>query len=65
MLKPYQVRVLVELEYLAEKIESLDTISGNNWYAEVPRNEKDLLRQQLHLMKEYKNVLKKRVALYK
>lgn len=61
----YQVRMLKESIELEEKIDKLNSflIKINSDEVKITDEKKDLLMKQLYNMKEYQNILTKRISL--
>lgn len=63
--KDYQKRVLDERSKLAYKVNKLDYfIHSNEIFNKLPGIESILLKEQLNVMKEYINILDKRIKLF-
>ena len=63
-LAPHQERVIFEREELEDKIVKLSNFLNSNTYKELTEDEQLLLTEQLPIMKDYSDVLFKRIKLF-
>lgn len=60
-LEPYQIRVIQEKQELDQKLEKLTTYLESRHFAELPFDDKWLLREQRDVMKAYSRILGSRI----
>jgi hypothetical protein len=64
-MEPYQQRVIDEKKELDEKINRLDAFSGSVFCQTLLFEEQELLVKQSLVMKQYSNILGKRIMKFK
>lgn len=64
-MKAHELRVVEEKKELEAKLMALQAfIITNPLFEDLPRNEKQLLREQAQVMDEYNDILKSRIDLF-
>ena len=62
-MKPHEERLVAEEKALGEKIERLNTFIHSEEFAELPLNERLLLKRQKDTMSAYRSILVERISL--
>lgn len=63
MMEPHVKRVVCEREELAKKCDALLLFLSGDVFLSLPKEKKDLLHEQYALMRDYLNILDRRLAL--
>ena len=63
-LKPHEQRVIEEKRDLSEKIVKLNSFTDGENFGGLPRSQRESLRKQLDIMRQYEQVLHERICLF-
>lgn len=63
MIQPHVQRVLDERDELARKCDALLAFLGGEIFLSLPKDKRDLLNEQYAIMREYLDILGKRLSL--